>query len=84
MFPAHPFLETYTEKCKEGKSSGVCLEKQATKSEQPKMNHANYGWEENEAIKPLIPVNTGVKLGHENNALFGVLTIAMYTTPNSL
>ena len=26
---------------------------------------------------------TGVKLGHMKNALFGVLTIAMYTTPKS-
>ena len=84
MFPTTPFLETYTVKCKEGKSSGVCLEKQATKSEQPKMKHANYGWEENEATRSLIPVNTGVILGHVKNALFGVLTFAMYTTPKSL
>ena len=27
---------------------------------------------------------TGVKLGHVKNALFGVLSIAMYTTPKSL
>ena len=26
---------------------------------------------------------TGVYLGHMKNALFGVLTIAMYTTPKS-
>ena len=30
-----------------------------------------------------ILIITGVKLGHMKNALFGVLTIAMYTTPKS-
>ena len=31
----------------------------------------------------LTRMTTGVKLGHMKNALFGVLTIVMYTTPKS-
>ena len=34
----------------------MCLEKQVAKSELHEINHANYGWGDNEAIKSLIPV----------------------------
>ena len=34
-------------------------------------------------ISSRVIIIMGVKLGHVKNALFGVLTIAMYTTPKS-
>ena len=40
-------------------------------------------WLGPEYIFSTMLISRGVKLGHVKNALFGVFTIAMYTTPKS-
>ena len=49
-------MEPFTENVKRAHLQACVWKKQVAKSESPEMNHANYGWEENEATKSLIPV----------------------------